>query len=421
MKQVAVQTLIPTENPNLQFQIMSSGCSQLQIMSSCRSIPTEDRISDLPESILCHILSFLQTKAAATTMILSKRWKPVWLSVLILNFDDKEFNDFETFHKFVYSTMFSLRDKKTSIQSFTLKLCFYSRFKPRELNRIFKFVVQRGVKNLNFDLSGKPRCIKLPPCILSCKTLQVLRLENVKLWDFDQVNFPCLKTLHLNNVDLTSPKYFAKFLYGCPILEDLNAKSRTFQKSIDPMENLNALPNLVKVKICYNTDIPMSLVCKTRILHIEQIWGMTWKPLPMFHNLTHMELTFLISLLKRECRSLIEILPHFPNLQHFNIKLNFMNIRGATYICSECSKVVPPNPTVAPECLSSQLKTLSIKCSTDTKNINNCEFQFVKYIMQHSKVLETVRVKSTRLKTNQMFMKLSSCTRRSPTCKLLFG
>ncbi|XP_058768280.1 putative FBD-associated F-box protein At5g22720, partial [Vicia villosa] len=272
-------------------------------MSYGRSIPTEDRISDLPESILCHILSFLPTKSAGTTMIISKRWKPVWLAILILNLDDKAFNNFETFRKFVYSIMFSLRDQKTSIQSFTLKLGYYSRFKQGELNRIFKFVMQQGVKNLNFDLSGKPRCIKLPPCILSCKTLQVLRLENIKMWDFDQVNFPCLKTLHLNNVDFTSPKYFAKFLYVCPILEDLNAKSRTFQKSIGPMENLNALPNLVKVKICYNTDIPMSLVCKTRILHIEQ--------------------------------------------------------------------VIPPNATITPECLSSQLKTLSIQCSTDTKNINN--------------------------------------------------
>ncbi|XP_058756960.1 F-box/FBD/LRR-repeat protein At1g16930-like [Vicia villosa] len=331
-------------------------------MSSGR--PTEDRISDLPESILCHILSFLPTKSAATTMILSKRWKPVWLSVLILNFDDKEFNDFEIFRKFVYSIMFSLRDQKTSIQSFTLKLYFYSRFKQRELNRIFKFVVQRGVKNLNFDLSGKSLCIKLPPCILSCKMLQVLRLKNLKMWDFDQVNFPCLKTLHLNYVDFKSPKYFAKFLYGCPILEDLNAKSYTFQKSIDPMENLNALPSLVKVRVCYNTDIPMSLVCKTGILQIEQIWGMTWKPLPMFHNLTHMELTFWLSFLKGECRSLKEILPNFPNLQHFNINLISTNSRCETYTCSECSKVVPPNPTIAPECLSSQLKTFSIQCST---------------------------------------------------------
>ncbi|MCI23341.1 F-box/LRR-repeat protein, partial [Trifolium medium] len=63
-------------------------------MSSSRmSTPTTDRISDLPDEILCHILSFLPTKFAATTSVLSKRWKPVWLSVQTLDFDDKTFKD----------------------------------------------------------------------------------------------------------------------------------------------------------------------------------------------------------------------------------------------------------------------------------------------------------------------------------------
>ncbi|XP_058782133.1 putative FBD-associated F-box protein At5g56820 [Vicia villosa] len=374
-------------------------------MSSGRSIPTVDRISDLPESILFHILSFLPTKFAATTMILSKRWKPVWGSLLILNFDDKAFNDFQTFRKFVYSTLFSSsRDKKTSIQSLTLKLGVSSLFKQREFNRIFKFVMQRGVKNLNFNIFYKKRCIKLPIRILSCKTLQVLTLENVKLWDFDKVDFPCLKTLHLNRVEFKSPKYFVKFLCGCPILEDLNARSRFLRKSLDPVENLNALPNLVKAKICYDMYDLMTLVCNTRILHLEQLRGMPWKTLPMFHNLTHMELYFYHSSKEGECRSLIEILPHFPNLQHLSV----------IHVCSECLKV-SPNLTIAPECLSSQLKTFRFDCYR-----GKCDFNFVKYIMQHSKVLETMTIKSFGLTKNQMFMKLSSCTMSSATCLLLF-
>ena len=51
----------------------------------------EDRISKLPDDILTHILSFLPTKDAIGTIVLSKRWNDLWTFMINLDFDDHLF------------------------------------------------------------------------------------------------------------------------------------------------------------------------------------------------------------------------------------------------------------------------------------------------------------------------------------------
>ncbi|TKY66139.1 F-box/FBD/LRR-repeat protein [Spatholobus suberectus] len=89
-----------------------------------------DKISALPDAVLSHILSFLPTKIAVATSVLSKRWKPLWRSVPTLNFDDLDDTydfDKETYSRFVQLVyaVFLSRDLQQPIQTFHLRCRSY--------------------------------------------------------------------------------------------------------------------------------------------------------------------------------------------------------------------------------------------------------------------------------------------------------
>ncbi|CAN0879073.1 Putative F-box/LRR-repeat protein At5g02930 [Linum grandiflorum] len=46
-----------------------------------------DRLSNLPEAVIHHILSFLDTKSAVQTSVLSRQWKSSWKYLAVLEFD----------------------------------------------------------------------------------------------------------------------------------------------------------------------------------------------------------------------------------------------------------------------------------------------------------------------------------------------
>ena len=50
-----------------------------------------DRISNLPDLLVSHILSFLTIKEAVATSILSSSWKTLWTLVPNLHLDEDEF------------------------------------------------------------------------------------------------------------------------------------------------------------------------------------------------------------------------------------------------------------------------------------------------------------------------------------------
>ncbi|CAJ2663677.1 unnamed protein product [Trifolium pratense] len=203
------------------------------------STPTVDRISDLPDSILCHILSFIPTKQVVATSLLSPRWKSIWLSVLTLDLEDKTFKDFTSFQNFTFIAIFS-RNITLPILSFRFKCSNNNSLDFDFVDNFASFVMQRGIENLNISTSTK-----LPSSILNCKTLKVLELENLRVEDFShQMDLPLLETLHLNEVDFEHHEYLVKFLSSCPILDDLQLKCIRIPDFLVGKENFKSLPSL---------------------------------------------------------------------------------------------------------------------------------------------------------------------------------
>ncbi|XP_059664718.1 F-box/LRR-repeat protein At4g14103-like isoform X2 [Cornus florida] len=187
----------------------------------------EDRICNLPDCILHHILSFLSTKDAVATCILSTRWKYLWTSVPNIDFDDSllysnEVNgwcplELTCFMNFVERVLL-LRDV-SSMKKFRLscRVCFCA-------SRVHVWVsaaIMHKIQELDLCLFvEKP--FALPRCVFECETLTVMKLEmNCVLELPSYISFPCLKTLHLCLVTFPDDYSTQKLFSSCPVLQEL--------------------------------------------------------------------------------------------------------------------------------------------------------------------------------------------------------
>ncbi|KAL1310201.1 hypothetical protein AAHE18_17G231000 [Arachis hypogaea] len=134
----------------------------------------EDRLSDLPDCVLIHLLEFLTTKDAVMTTLLSTRWKDLWKRVpsLRLRRTDPEFRHMTLFKKFVNKVL-SFRDGSVPLHS--LDFCYDGLIPPKLLIRVVKYAESHRIEQLrlNIDSGG----IELPPCLFSIQTITWLDLS----------------------------------------------------------------------------------------------------------------------------------------------------------------------------------------------------------------------------------------------------
>ncbi|GLT67351.1 hypothetical protein SLA2020_396660 [Shorea laevis] len=197
-----------------------------------------DRISALPEGVICHILSFLPTKVAVQTSVLSTKWRKIYtlVSCIDLEFgtldDDREEIDAEKSNRFsnFVDRVFFFHDKP-SIVSFRLKC--YQYVDPLHVDGWIRALMQHSIQELDiynhhFAFLGMP----LPASVFSCETLVVLKVNLNSSYHALKVParicLPNLKVLHMHDFSFSNDGSGEKLLSSCPVLEDLVLGSCAF-------------------------------------------------------------------------------------------------------------------------------------------------------------------------------------------------
>ncbi|XP_027080484.1 FBD-associated F-box protein At4g10400 isoform X1 [Coffea arabica] len=211
-------------------------------VSSCSNVP--DRISTLPDAVLGQILSFLPTRFAAQTGVLSKRWKKLWISVPTLDFDIKlqdrgnmakfdgfaKSDDIQSFTNFVDRLLF-VRDH-SSIREF--RFSFDDRFDPRRFYAWMWIVIMSNIEVLDLDMRSLVGIRELPWSLFSSKSLVVLKLSGRFLLAIPcTASFPRLRTLCLKYVMYVSDASIEELLSACPVLEDLQITRERWDNAVN--------------------------------------------------------------------------------------------------------------------------------------------------------------------------------------------
>ncbi|KAI3912400.1 hypothetical protein MKW92_048607 [Papaver armeniacum] len=211
--------------------------------SSCSS--EEDRISNLPDSLIHHILSFLFTEEAVQTCVLSRRWRFIWTSMSVLKFngeshypesdcdddDDRQVITTNRCIKFVDQVL-SLRDN-SDIQRFHLNcIRYYLNGNAQFYKCIDRWIATAASHNLQeVHIEASPYGnFEIPLSLCTCKSLKKLVLELTGIAYFDSkiilphtMSLPQLKSLclSLDDISFIDEELTNVFFSSFPSLESL--------------------------------------------------------------------------------------------------------------------------------------------------------------------------------------------------------
>ena len=248
-----------------------------------------DRISQLPEHIIHHILFFMPPKDAARTSTLSMTWRQAWNSLPRSDFRFSSRNSYysyvseeekaefveETgqFIKSVDEALFPLREQKKIIQRFSLNMSLCDAIYDSCIDNWIELVNGNHIETLDLGILSMihVKNYVLPQKTFSVESLVKLSLSGCKLEsDYFSYNMKpiCLRELTLRFVEIDAHTIM-KILRCCPLLEvfvlDLCMKMRS-------VVHLVNVPKLKKAKL-YGISWDRVEAPNLEVFHCERFIG----------------------------------------------------------------------------------------------------------------------------------------------------
>lgn len=179
-----------------------------------------DRISDLPDALIHHILSFRDMTYAIDTSYLSRRWRNVWKSLPILNLDSFRFlRNYEEGERWLagfldfVDRVLLFRDD-SDIRRFELDLlkgeykdCPKCDIITGRVHTWMHALVRRNIQEVSIGIYlDMSLFIHIPQCLLNCKSLTSLELvmkgkhRSAVILPKYSMHLPSLKSLVLKSL-----------------------------------------------------------------------------------------------------------------------------------------------------------------------------------------------------------------------------
>ncbi|TXG67881.1 hypothetical protein EZV62_009156 [Acer yangbiense] len=434
-----------------------------------------DRLSSLPEHIIHHIFSLLDTVDVVRASSVSRNWRYFWVSMPYLNFQSNGYDIYSRsdikFNDFVSWVLMS-RNRFVDIQRFRKSYLYMN--ENYAFYRLMDTITGFDLQELDLMIICKDQ-IKLPRCILNCRSLVSLKLS---FYRYNLGTFPGLKNcifpgfIRLKSLELCFVMFMdslslANFVSSCPYLENLSVHECTFvndniiEITATSLKDLSiilpqgeegyqeryqervrteqlgnyglkiACPNLVSLKVDDNLKVEQCChalskmlkrgVCNVKALNVSGVFleylhqaiDIPESFSPSFNNLKSLALG--IRRTEFNKHSFINMLECSPNLETLNIFLKMTNfLNDFPFMSKDHWKM--PNETTS--CLKYHLKIVELFHVRDDKH----EFDLVKFFLKNGHILQKMRISLVHghRNTDEITTEIMKFPRSSPNLALTF-